>query len=141
MNFNHEKEIFLTMVDKSNIDLFKKFMPVLFNLSSEPISEGIVGLQGDGEESLEEDKSKNKEQNMSIEYHFNTLRGNSIRDNTYIHFSDGKGAKKLKDVINTYAKIDTNETPLFLFDNTAFGSEKDGILITDKNFYGKSQLS
>ena len=46
--------------------------------------------------------------------------------------------KKSQNAMKTYAKaIDGEEHLLFLYDNTTFGSAKDGFLLTDKGFYSK----
>jgi len=48
--------------------------------------------------------------------------------------------KKLKSVTGSYAKIGDNETVIMLYDNTVFGSAKDGFLLTSKRLYGKVML-
>lgn len=42
---------------------------------------------------------------------------------------------KLSNALQTYAKLEENETTLILYDDTLLGSGKDGFLITNKNVY------
>ncbi|WMT41216.1 hypothetical protein RE628_00940 [Paenibacillus sp. D2_2] len=52
---------------------------------------------------------------------------------------DERAAKKLENVKGSYAPIQ-DENPILLFDNTAFGSAKDGFLITDQRIYVHNML-
>ena len=42
---------------------------------------------------------------------------------------------KLSNALQTYAKLEKNEDPFILYDDTLLGSGKDGFLITNKNVY------
>lgn len=54
-------------------------------------------------------------------------------------FRQGKiSEKKLQNAIKEYAPNVTPERVLFLYDDTVFGSAKDGFLVTDSAFYFKS---
>jgi len=58
-------------------------------------------------------------------------------------YSSDDGSKiqdKIKNALNSYAFINQYEIPLFLFDDTVFGSGKIGFLITDKAFYFKESM-
>lgn len=57
-----------------------------------------------------------------------------IRDN-YIFFAPNIPAKKLRNVLESYAMGARREQILLLIDNTAFGSAKDGALVTDQRFF------
>ncbi|MDW0116087.1 hypothetical protein QTL97_04005 [Sporosarcina thermotolerans] len=48
---------------------------------------------------------------------------------------DTKSQKRLKGALGSYAKLSTEETPYLLFDNTAFGSAKDGFLLSNEAIY------
>lgn len=48
---------------------------------------------------------------------------------------------KLANALQTYADLEKNEIPLILYDDTMFGSGKDGFLITNKNVYTHKPFS
>jgi len=58
-----------------------------------------------------------------------------------LHMAPAIPEKKLKNAIDAYAKTVDAERVLFLYDDTVFGSAKEGFLITDSGFYYKSILN
>lgn len=48
---------------------------------------------------------------------------------------DAKTLKRCKGALGSYAQLSIDETPYILFDNTAFGSAKDGFLLSDESIY------
>lgn len=73
---------------------------------------------------------------------FFSIQNESVRTKVYFMpaGSDAKGEQKLASAIAAYAPIQ-QETPLLLFDNTAFGSAKDGFLLTDRRIYVHNMMS
>lgn len=57
-----------------------------------------------------------------------------IKDD-YIFFFDQIPPKKLQNVLRSYARVQRDERPLVLVDNTTFGSARDGALLTDCRMY------
>lgn len=55
-----------------------------------------------------------------------------------IHFKgNDKSDSKIKKAVSTYVNLDKEETIIFCFDNTVFGSAKDGLVVTDKGIHYK----
>lgn len=52
-----------------------------------------------------------------------------------IFFGDAKFNKKISNASRAYAKMTSVETPVCLFDNTVFGSAKEGFVLTTRNLY------
>jgi hypothetical protein len=57
-----------------------------------------------------------------------------------LHFSNKIQKSKLSNAISAYAKSVDPDRVIFLYDETFFGSAKEGYLITDSGFYYKSSL-
>ena len=59
----------------------------------------------------------------------------SIYYNELGRFESKKNYDKFKGALGSYAKLDTDEIPLVLFDSTFFGSAKDGFILTTKGIH------
>ncbi|WP_202866390.1 hypothetical protein [Cohnella sp. AR92] len=78
-----------------------------------------------------------------IDYVRNTilsLNNQSLRNYLFIENENEKAAKKFRNAREAYAFLKPDETPILLFDNTAFGSAKDGFLVTDRRIYIHNML-
>lgn len=86
------------------------------------------------------DLSKNPTE--ALQKAFFSIHNDSIRANVFLVPGDSseKLAKKMENAKASYAPYQT-ETPILLFDNTAFGSAKDGFLITDRSIYVHNMMS
>lgn len=58
----------------------------------------------------------------------------------YLPNSGQKYLTKFNNAVTSYAKLQQNENVLLLFDNTVFGSAKDGFILTNKNIYFKNMF-
>ncbi|MFA9559341.1 hypothetical protein ACERII_18675 [Evansella sp. AB-rgal1] len=140
------------------IDLLELIIEKSTSFSSQPSKQGMEGLALTEEhvvaEYFEQDEEDYAEQ-------ANDERDNSVknyRESILYAFADGevnyngkfyyynnikkdsKTAKKFMNVLSSYAKIQDNEQPIVLFDNTGFGSAKDGFLLTDTAIYWHNML-
>lgn len=59
----------------------------------------------------------------------------NFKKSVYYYGDDGKSEQKFLGAINSYAPIIYGEVPLICFDNTVFGSSKDGCLVTTRGIY------
>ncbi|MBZ9615161.1 hypothetical protein [Clostridium estertheticum] len=75
-----------------------------------------------------------KEQLISVEY-------KCLLEFIYIPDRGLKYLAKFKNAVISYAKLQQDEEVLFLFDNTVFGSAKDGFILTNKNIYFKNMFN
>ena len=58
-----------------------------------------------------------------------------------LFFMEEISQKKLRNAINSYAQgFKKGETPVYLWDDTFFGSAKEGFLLTDRRIYQKNNL-
>lgn len=64
-----------------------------------------------------------------------SIKNAGIRKYLFIEHENEKVIKKFKNAFETYAKIESDEKPIVLFDNTGFGSAKDGCLLTNRRIY------
>lgn len=73
---------------------------------------------------------------------FFSIQNESVKSKVYLIQGDmtEKLLTKLANAKASYAPI-KDETPILLFDNTAFGSAKDGFLITDQNIYAHNMMA
>ncbi|WP_102273700.1 TerD family protein [Cytobacillus massiliigabonensis] len=72
---------------------------------------------------------------------YDNLQG-YVKDLFYLYRQqDSKSGKKFSNVLSSYAQLENDEQPILLYDNTAFGSAKDGFLITTRHIYWHNLLS
>jgi hypothetical protein len=64
-----------------------------------------------------------------------------LTKNLYTFSNYGKAFMKFNNALNSYAKLCEDEIALILFDNTAFGSAKDGCLISTKEIHVHNTFS
>ena len=57
---------------------------------------------------------------------------------SYVSLTENKD--RISKVINSYAKISSDELPVVVYDNTVFGKCKEGFLITTKRIYIKNMM-
>ncbi|WP_339180290.1 zinc ribbon domain-containing protein [Paenibacillus sp. FSL H8-0317] len=63
------------------------------------------------------------------------IKNEGIRRYLFLENENEKVNKKFKNALEAYAKLEFDEKPVVLFDNTAFGSAKDGFIITNRQIY------
>jgi hypothetical protein len=148
MQINQVHEVSLSLMDKPKIEWFKQFMIDLFTqnhaqlLQSPQIPRIAQQLSSNSAKMLHTAKiDMNLEPIHNIANLFAYIRGSSIKDNIYYLFNDEKSYKKYYNVCTTYVNLTPPEQPLLLFDNTTFGSAKDGFFITNWRFYYKNFMS
>ena len=97
-------------------------------------------VANNGKESMK--KKKNiiiKNENEAIDYgrklvaKYGGERG--LQRNLYALSNDSKAQKKISNAIEAYVSLEKGEIPIICFDDTAFGSARDGFLITSKAVY------
>lgn len=73
---------------------------------------------------------------------FYAIQNESTKSKVFLAQVDSseKLAKKLDNVRASYARLQSDR-PILLFDNTAFGSAKDGFLLTDQRIYVHNMMS
>jgi hypothetical protein len=78
----------------------------------------------------------------AIKKAFFSIQNESVKSKVFLLLGDlsEKLATKMANVKASYAPIQA-EMPILLFDNTAFGSAKDGFLITDKGIYVHNMMA
>jgi hypothetical protein len=64
-----------------------------------------------------------------------SIKYEGIRKYVFIENENEKVTKKFQNAREAYAKLEPDEIPIVLFDNTAFGSAKDGCLITNRRIH------
>ncbi len=69
------------------------------------------------------------------EYMVSSLVAKYRLESTYVPKGTSAFNKKISKAIKAYADIPPTETPLLLYDNTLFGSAKEGFVLTDKTIY------
>jgi hypothetical protein len=148
MKLNHSHEMSLTFIDKLKIELFKQFMMELFMtnyaqlIQTQQIPRISEQLSSNTAKTIHAAKVDfNLDPIQNIANLFAYIRGSSIKDNVYYLFNDEKSYKKYYNVCTTYVQLTPPELPLLLFDNTTFGSAKDGFFITSWRLYYKNFMS
>ncbi|WP_342476596.1 zinc ribbon domain-containing protein [Paenibacillus sp. FSL H7-0350] len=78
----------------------------------------------------------------SVQRAFFSIQNESVKSKLYLIQGEmtEKLLTKLANAKASYAPIQ-DEAPILLFDNTAFGSAKDGFLITDQNIYAHNMMA
>jgi tetratricopeptide (TPR) repeat protein len=72
---------------------------------------------------------------------YTSFTGSCSRQCYLFDDSSANAKKKFNNVFSSYGNLEKGETALLLFDNTAFGSAKDGFLITNRNVYWHNMWS
>ncbi|MCM3576475.1 hypothetical protein M3172_25355 [Mesobacillus subterraneus] len=70
-----------------------------------------------------------------------SLSNSDLSKYLYSFSNDVKSVKKFNNALSSYAKLGEEEFALILFDNTAFGSAKDGCLISNKGIHVHNTFS
>lgn len=84
------------------------------------------------------------DENFVIEYASSLLKNinnEDIKNKIFIFSDDEKSLKKIGNAINSYAQLNNEEYPIICYDNTLFGSSKDGCLLTTKGIYVHNPFS
>lgn len=68
------------------------------------------------------------------------IKNPGVRKYVFIENENEKVNKKFRNALETYAKLESDEIPIVLYDNTGFGSAKDGCLITNRRVYIHNML-
>ncbi|MEB6551161.1 hypothetical protein MXL46_19125 [Heyndrickxia sporothermodurans] len=69
---------------------------------------------------------------------YNRIRSDELKKKLFYLNQNSKADAKLNKIITTYAKLDLDEKVIMGFDDTIFGSSKNGFLLTDKGIHIKS---
>lgn len=113
----------------------------------------IIDVEGE----LNNKFNENKKVELAGNKYYETLKNTSgdnnqliraayeyLQDNgkKIVYFEDSNnGSKKINNAINSYANISNNEKIVLCFDNTMFGSAKDGFILTDRGIYNKQPFA
>lgn len=104
--------------------------------SSESTKEQVAAAAEVPSKPSKQTGTNKKLQNKQKINRFYTSLSNKAQEWFYVsEDTDPKAKKKFSNVLSSYAKLESDEEPLLLFDNTAFGSAKDGFLVTTKHIY------
>lgn len=83
-----------------------------------------------------EDKNDNSF-NINSDNLYNNLRSEELKKKVFYPNQSDKGDKKINNVLETYVELGEGEIIIMGYDDTVFGSAKDGFVLTNKGMYVK----
>ncbi|KHF34530.1 hypothetical protein CM49_03138 [Paenibacillus sp. P1XP2] len=105
----------------------------------------IQSYDGDGyKEFMDADRVIIDSEEKAVEYSNRMLAmfaDSGWSRHVYALSGDTKVIKKMQQAVQSYAQLSPGEIPLIVYDNTAFGSGKDGCLLTNQRIFIKNMFS
>lgn len=150
---NDKYKIVMVLAGKEKIRPFIRCLEAALRISKEFSgnlnTEKVVSVSSDENIVENEDVQKGdiKENNTIISYTelFNSveeiINRLGVPETRAVLFLNGSNSKKYTNAYTNYCKLQENEVPIVLFDNTIFGSAKEGFIMTTKGIHYKNSLS
>jgi hypothetical protein len=133
----NDYELQTTLINSNDSKV--KFCSILNRIKKDFTSKSILtALQSKSNEIINNDTDLVEHiSRMLVETSINT----DIAKNVFLYSKVPRILRKFENAINTYAILDEGEIPLICYDNTVFGSAKEGCLITTKCIHVHNSFS